>query len=78
MTTQKELEEKLKALGIDPKDPTWIRTKSVDLGKLPLVQDQRASLAKVAELLEQQVSSDLAQVHALREQLARAKRGGGR
>lgn len=73
-----ELEEKLKALGVDPKNPAWTKSKSVDLGKLPFVEHQRESLAKVAEFLEQQLQSDQTQIEALREQHARLKRGGGR
>lgn len=75
--TPDELKAKLRELGVDPENPTWTKSKAVDLGKLPLVQKQREGLAKVAELLEAQVATDETQIAALREQLARTKRGGG-
>jgi hypothetical protein len=50
----------------------------VDLANLPALKKQRESLAKVQGLLEQQVEQDQKQVLALREQLARLKRGGGK
>jgi len=73
-----ELKQKLRDLGLDPENPSWGRSKATDLGKLPIVSKQRAALAKIAELLEAQATSDQAQITALREQLARARRGGGR
>jgi hypothetical protein len=76
--TLEELEAKLKAIGIDPRDPQWTKSKSADLGKLPVIAAQREALAKVADLLEQQVAGDRAQIEAVREELARLKRGGGR
>lgn len=75
--TPDELKKKLHDLGIYPDAPAWTKSQSVDLGKLPVIQQQREALAKVKELLQAQVQSDEAQIHTLREQLARLKRGGG-
>ena len=76
--TPDELKAKLRELGIDPENPVWTKSRTVDLASLPVIQKQREGLAKVADLLEMQVASDEAQIAALQEQLARAKRGGGR
>lgn len=76
--TPEDLRKKLAALGIDMSHPSWSDTKTADLGNLPVVQQQRVALAKVRDLLQAQVHSDEAQILALREQLARIKRGGGR
>lgn len=75
--TPDELKQKLRDLGIDPDQPSWVKSKAVDLSQLPIIQQQRDALAKVKELLQAQVQSDEAQIHALQEQMARRKRGGG-
>jgi hypothetical protein len=76
--TLEEAKAKLRALGLDPENPAWAQGRKVDLANLPSLQKQRESLAKVQGLLEQQVEQDQRQVLALREQLARLKRGGGK
>jgi len=73
-----DLKKKLRDIGIDPDDPMWLKSKSADLGQLDVVKRNRAALEKVKALLEGQVANDQAQIHSLREQLARLKRGGGR
>jgi peptidoglycan hydrolase-like protein with peptidoglycan-binding domain len=73
-----QLKAKLRALGLDPDNPSWVRTNAVDTSQLPSLQKQRETFAKMKELLESQVAQDQQQVFALREQLARLKRGGGR
>lgn len=74
---EEELKRKLQELGINPENPTWVKSKSVDLGKLPFVVAQREAMAKMADLLEAQATSDEAQIQVLQETLARLKRGGG-
>ena len=76
--TLEEAKAKLRALGLDPENPAWLKGHKVDLANLPALKKQRESLAKVQGLLEQQVEQDQKQVLALREQLARLKRGGGK
>lgn len=75
--TPEELKQKLLDLGINPEESTWKKSKSADLGKLPIIQHQRDALSKVKELLQAQVNADQAQILAAHEQLARLKRGGG-
>lgn len=77
MTEEDDLKQKLKDLGFDPENPTWKKSKSVDLGKLPLIVSQREAMEKIALLLEAQVASDQAQIVVLEENRARLKRGGG-
>jgi hypothetical protein len=73
-----EAKAKLRALGFDPDNPSWMKSKKVDLADLPMLKQQREMFAKVAELLQAQVEQDQNQVQALHEQIARLKRGGGR
>ena len=75
--THEELRKKLQDLGIDLDQPSWTKSQPVDLGKLPVIQHQREAFTRVKELLQAQVQNDEAQIHVLREQLARLKRGGG-
>lgn len=75
--TPEDLKKKLAELGINPDEPQWMGTKSADLGQLPLIKNQRDSLAKVKALLEAQVAGDQEQILRLQEQMARLKRGGG-
>jgi hypothetical protein len=76
--TLEEAKAKLRALGLDPDNPAWVRGHKVDVASLPSMQKQRDVLDKVKSLLENQVEQDQKQVLALREQLARLKRGGGK
>lgn len=77
MSDLEALKEKLRGMGINPDDPAWMKARSVDLGQLPLIQANRDALTKLVTLLEAQTASDEAQIQALRERLAREKRGGG-
>ena len=76
--TLEEMKAKLRALGLDPDHPAWVSGRKVEVGNLPTIQKQREAFIQVKNLLEQQVAQDQQQVHALREQLARLKRGGGK
>jgi uncharacterized protein YceH (UPF0502 family) len=76
--TLEEAKAKLRALGLDPDNPAWVRSGKVNVGDLPSMQKQREAFTQVKSLLEQQVAQDQQQILALREQLARLKRGGGK
>ena len=76
--TLEEAKAKLRALGFDPDNPSWSKSRSVDLANLPVLKKQREMFAKVSELLQSQIEQDQKQIQELHEQVARLKRGGGR
>lgn len=71
------VEEKLRALGIDPKDPKWFSAKAVDLGDLPTLSQSREALSSLEKILETQLQSYQDQLIQLREAQAKMRRGGG-
>lgn len=75
--TQQELEEKLRALGLDPQNPTWVQSGGVDLGKLPVLAKQRELLIAIKDLLKKQLHTDLVKLDEANEALSRLTHGGG-
>ena len=72
-----ELIKKLEALGIKPGETRWVETAPVEVGELPTVQKQRELLVRLKEVLQAELSENLAKLDAVREQRERLKNGGG-
>lgn len=72
-----KLLEKLKALGINPGDPTWTTTNPLDAAQLPTVQRQRELLTQIRDALKAQLVEDTTKLEQAHIELERAKNGGG-
>ena len=72
-----ELLKKLEALGLKPGEARWMETQPFDVNDLPTVQKQRELLVKPREVLQVELSENLAKLDAAREQQERLKNGGG-
>lgn len=77
MTIDPKILEQLKSLGIDPSKPTWVSTQPMDAANLPSVKAQREMLAKLRDVLKNQLEIDLIKLDQAQEELARLKNGGG-
>ncbi len=75
--TNEELIAKLQSLGLDPSNPTWVKSGSVDLEQLPVLGKQRELLTALKEILQQQVNADVVRLDEATEALSRLQHGGG-
>lgn len=72
MTTEEVL-ERLKAAGLDPNRPMWVKSPTVDLGDLGVIQRQREILTTLRGALAQRLEEDRTELANLRDTVAMSK-----